>query len=262
MPASDTGTPFGLRADGTPRKRPGWAPNDPRRRRPEPDNITDSNASSDAPPGVPPSLEELKAIRTKPTEDRPPGRPKGGPRLVTKPAVEQDIPPFRAGPIAKGMNRLYTKAGKFLRVIDPQIGGVLVAMTRKESDDDTTVGEAWEELAKTNPRVRVFLLKLIERGALGTLIAVHAPLILAILMKDRIRRFIPFARIIEAMTSDDDTEFDTDGQAPPAPGMPFGLRPEDVQQMMSTFDTGLLAGMMQNMNPNGANPARTETVQP
>lgn len=175
------------------------------------------------PPGESPSLEDLKTVkRDKPAEDRPPGKVKKT-RSGKKIFDESTLPPFRPGPIAKGMNKLYARTGKFVRVMDFDIGTAIIMATQKESDDDITVGEAWEEVAKTNPRIRAFLLKMITGGAWSQLIMAHAPIFLAIMMKDGIKKHIPFMKLIEAMLSPDE-----ETGAPP--DMFGGMTPEDVQQ--------------------------------
>jgi len=195
-------------------------------------------------PGRPrksPSLDELKTQKDPAAEagdgggrtaDRPPSasrRMRRSRRDAETPAeTEKPVPQFRQGVIAKGINRLYRKGGKIVRVMDPEIGQALIEITRKEDDEDVTVGEAWEELARTNPRIRGFLLRLIAGGAWGQLFAVHGPILLAILMKDAIRKRLPFMKLIEAFLADD-TE---DGA--PAAGTPFeGMTMPDMQSMMA-----------------------------
>lgn len=174
-----------------------------------------------------------------------------------KPKEAPDVPPFRAGPIAKGMNGLYAKAGKIIRVMDPEVGTAIIACTRKESDDDVTVGEAWEELAKTNPRIRAFLLKLITGGAWTQLFMAHAPIFLAFVMKPAVAKHIPFAGLVDAVLSDDDGTPSTEAEAM------GGLRPEDVEQMAGFANQmaaqmgmgGLdLGAMMRGMNGGGRAP--------
>ncbi len=193
------------------------------------------------PSGTSPSLDDLKANagdKAKPEDDRAPGKTKGRGRGRTKPRPKADVPPFRAGPIAAGMNKLYARTGKIVQVLDPDIGGAIIAVTRKESDDDVTVGEAWEELAKTNPRIRAFLLQMIQGGAWGQLIMAHAPILLAVIMKDGIRKHIPFMKLIEAMLSDDDAT----GETSPISTAMGGMTEADVQRAM-----GFAQGLMEQM---------------
>lgn len=201
-----------------------------------------------SPRSVPPSVDELKDTTPGASgdEDRAPGAsakvPKGHRTKARKEPV--DVPPFRAGPIATGMNKLYARTGKILRVMDPDIGNAVLASTRKESDDDVTVGEAWEELARVNPRIRATLLKMIQGGAWGQLMMAHAPIIMAILMKDAVRRRIPMFKLVSAL-------FDQDSDGTSA-GSDFtgGMNQDDMNQAMA-MAADLVGQMM-----NGGSPSR------
>jgi len=214
------------------------------------------------PPGVSPPLDDLKADKkAKKTPDRAPGKTRGKAGRFTKrdKPAEEPLPPFREGPIAKGVNKLYAKAGKIVRVMDSDIGTAILAATRKESEDDVTVGEAWEEVARTNPRIRRFLLKVIEGGAWGQLVWAHAPILLAIVMKESIAKHIPFMKLVEALLADTDTGEPTDLSA--AVG---GLTPEDAQQMMDAAlaQMGPMMASMMGMGraPNGGAPRQPVVV--
>ena len=175
--------------------------------------------SADGPPGDRAPAALRGRSRRRASRDAGPDRP--------APPVPQK---FRAeGAIAKGVNQLYRKTGKLVRVMDPDIGQALIDITRAEDPEDVTVGDAWEDLARTNPRVKAFLLKMLAGGAWSGLVAVHAPVFMALLMKDSIRKRIPFARLAMAMVDDEGEP----GEAPAA-GTPFdGLRPEDMAAMMA-----------------------------
>lgn len=192
-----------------------------------------------------PSLEELKAEREAAAASAPAGSgpppgdraPAGGrmrrqkPTQGAKPEPGKPVVQFREGVIAKGMNKTYRKAGKMIRVADRDIGQAFIDITKKEDDDDVTVGEAWEELARANPRIRAFLMRMIAGGAAGQVFMCHAPILLAVLMKDRIRKHIPFMGLMEAFLTAD-TEDGGDGTAP-AEGTPLeGLGLPDMNQMM------------------------------
>jgi hypothetical protein len=208
----------------------------------------------------PPSVEELKAAQdgspeepsgprnSPPAEDRAPdekgkhGRPG---------VVEDPVTPYVPGVIARGMNRLYKRAGKIVKAFDPAVGAALIEVTRKDDDDDLTVGEAWEELAKTNPRIRRFLMRLITGGAYGQLLMAHAPVLLAIMMKPAVLRHIPFARLIEALAADDEDQADEEPGSSPGQGLLNGLEAADLQQM-----AGFAQGLMANFGSRaGASPA-------
>lgn len=195
-----------------------------------------------APPAATKSLDELKAAGPiQRGQDRAPSG-KGAPATsAAKDDEPAPLPPFRAGPIAKGMNKLYRRAGKIVKAMDRDIGIAIIEATKKEAEDDVTVGEAWEEIAKTNPRIRRVLLKMVEGGAWMQLFWAHAPIFLAILMKEQIAKHIPFAKIISAVSSLDDEDEETDEPSSPRGGgsLPFGLKPDDVNQMMTMFGPAL-----------------------
>lgn len=162
-----------------------------------------------------------------PPADRAPDEKRA--RLSTRKAKadkpDAPVPQYRAGVIAKGMNKLYARVGKIVRVGDREIGQAIIDATRKESDDDVTVGEAWEELAKTNPRIRKFLLKLIAGGAWGQLVMAHMPILLAVVMKPAVLRLIPFSRVIASLAEPDEDTPEGEG------GLPGGMTVADAGQM-------------------------------
>lgn len=252
--APDAQAPYGYVIDPTtqerrPRLRPG------RRRK----GATDAMPVNSTPP-----IDQLRDAGTVDGgKDRPPGAPtrKTGPRPKGAKPEPVDVAPFRAGPIAKGVNRLYRRAGRIVRVIDPAVGQAIIASTRKdpddEEDDTTTVGEAWEEIARTNPRIRALLLRIVAKGAWGQLVAAHLPILLAILLKESILRWIPFHRLIQAMLVDDDDD-QADGVPSDLSVMLGGINPADVQQMMAQF--GAMAGMFVPPAPTGGNPVRSPVV--
>lgn len=208
-----------------------------------------AEAAADAP-----DPEQLAPIdRTAP--DREPGaqprrrvgRRRGRPAADTKPPA--DIPPFRAGPIAKGMNRLYAKAGRLVKVMGkPAFGDVIISITRKESDDDETVGEAWEALAQVSPVWRARLLKLVTGGAAGRVLLAHLPIVMALLMLEPVQRRMPFGRIVDAVFGDDE---------PTATPADTGEQP-DFEQMMAMATEMMGPLMMQraaNAGPRMPAPA-------
>ena len=154
------------------------------------------------------------------------------------------------------MNKLYRRIGKFVRVMDHDIGSAIIASTQKDDEEDTTVGEAWEEIARTNPRIRAALLKAVSGGAYTSLFMAHAPIFLAILMKEGIRKRIPFGKIIGALLDSDD-----DGDSSGVSDALGGLQHGDVEQMMAAAQ-----GMMEQMGmqvpqmPRGAPGPRPPTA--
>lgn len=193
------------------------------------------------PAGQTPTLETLKDLGGLPAaaDDVAPGtaRSKGKARSKSKtrppraPRAAAPLPPFREGVIAKGMNKLYKKAGRLLRLWDRDIGSAVIATTKPSDDDedgDITVGEAWENLAKTNPRIRALLLSLMKGGAYTDLFTAHLPILLAVLMRDGIRQRIKFLPLVEAFLVDDDDTQQPSGLAQ----MMGGITPQDMAQMM------------------------------
>lgn len=200
-----------------------------------------------APPGKSPALEELQALGslTEASEDTAPGAPAKERRKSSAPA---SLPPFRAGVISKGVNKLYRKAGRVIRMFDYDIGTAVIACTRVTVDEDdgepdgTTVGDAWEELAKTNPRIRAFILNALQGGAMWAVFTAHLPILMAIAMKDGIRQRIPLLDLATTLLVDDDD----DGQEEAVPSglsqMMGGINPDDMAQMMA-----MAQGLMGNM---------------
>lgn len=187
-----------------------------------------------------PSIEQLTPI-DRPQEDRAPERSKARKKAQEKEQKpETPAPPFRAGPIAKGMNGLYRKAGKIIRSFDPEIGKAVIACTRKEDEDDVTVGEAWEELARVNPRIRAFLMKLLTGGAWTQIFVAHLPIFMAIIMKDSIRKHIPLMGLVGSFLNDEDDEPDeTQGGLD---GLLSGMTQDDMNQAMA-FASQMMGGM-------------------
>ena len=111
----------------------------------------------------------------------------------------------------------------------------IIECTRPDPEDPdfVTVGQAWEELAKTQPGIRTWLLKAIAGGAWGDLVMAHAPIAVAIVMKPAIMRLIPFWKIAESMMEDDDEDQDdaAEGGAPRRERGPGGLDIEDIRTM-------------------------------
>lgn len=185
------------------------------------------------PTGTTPALEELQALGALPeaSEDAAPGAPPKGKR---KSARTEALPPFRAGVIAKGINKLYRRAGRIIRLFDNDIGVAVIATTQADPDDDdpTTVGDAWENLARTNPRIRAFLLKLVTGGAWSAVFEAHLPILLAIVMKDGIRSRLPLMGLMESFLTDEPDGDDGEPQPSGLAQMMGGISPDDMAQMI------------------------------
>lgn len=257
--APDENAPHGYLIDKDGTKRPKMRPGRQRK-----------DAPAKAPVGQSPSLDELKAMKDasapkaaakedvapQPRQVKSAGKSlkDGMAKMTAAPAT-----PFRAGPIAKGVNRIYKKAGKIIGIWDRQVGKALILCTQKDDEDDTSVGEAWEELARVNPRIRGFLERLIQGGAWTALFYAHVPFLLAIMMKDSIQSRIPLARVVTSFMADQDDEDQGDEDGPGLPGPLAGLmgdlQPGDMAQMMQMAQ-GMMQGLAQQMPRQPEAPAR------
>lgn len=208
---ADGDAPYGWTRDrgtGTlrPRKRPG---------RPR----TQANAEE---------LAAAPAVEREP--DRPPAAPQGRSRRrgTIHDAPAPAMP--KGGIIAAGVDKLYRRAGKLLRALDHDIGQALIECTRAEllDEGELTVGQAWEQLAKSNPRIRAFLLRAIAGGAWGDLIMAHAPVGIALVMKPAVQRLIPWGRIVESMAEPDEDTPEGEG------GLPGGMTAADFEELKAT----------------------------
>lgn len=242
--------PFGWMDDPAtgerrPRKRPG--------RRPK---------GAQPPTGDSPALQDLQNLGSLPEtgEDVAPGAPRRrrSRNRTRKPAPE--LPPFRAGVITKGVNGLYRKAGRLARLMHYDIGTAIIATTHPQDEDGLTVGEAWENIAKTNPRIRAFWLRLIAGGAMGDLFMAHLPIFMAVMMVEGIRERLPIMKLAEAVLVDDTQ----DPGGTPMPSdlsqMMGGINPADMAQMMNMAQ-GMMNGVVNDMQ-RAPNVPREPTVEP
>ncbi len=148
---------------------------------------------------------------------------------------------YRAeGSIAKGVNQLYRQAGKLIRAFDRDVGQALIDITRAESDDDVTVGDAWEAYARAHPRVRAFLIRVLAGSSSAELFRAHLPVLAAIVMKQAIRERIPLGRLFMAFADDDEPSGPSPGAGSPAGHEPAmgpdgfsGLTQEDIAGAMA-----------------------------
>lgn len=229
-PVSDAGeAPYGWTPDGAGGMRPKKSPGRPRKS----PSLDDLKARREAePPGAPDSPSGAG--------DRPPAALKGRRRRAGSPREEpRPAPPVPQayryeGGLAKGINRLYRKAGKIAIAlgVEPE-GRALVEMTRVEDADDITVGDAWEQLCRTNPRVRAIWLRLLAGSAAGQVFMAHLPVLIAFLMRDGVRQRVPFGRLIAAMSQGEE-EGASPGEGEGEPGTPFGApSSQDMAAMMA-----------------------------
>lgn len=216
----------------------------------------------------PPSLEELKGIPApdspdssegegekggsgspglEPPADRAPDESRRRGRRARSSVSRDVVPPYKAGVITTGVNKLYRKAGKIIRAMDHDIGTAVIESARNTADDgtDDSVGAAWDELAKTNPRIRKFLLKCVAGGAWGQLVMAHGPIAMAIVMKPAILRLIPFQGLIASLAEPDEDTPQGEG------GLPGGMTAADAQQM-ADLAAHQMARMGMNVPPEVA----------
>lgn len=144
-------------------------------------------------PKHPPGAEELSAREpVAPEADAPPPDHPHGRRRTRARTDDTPAPPMpRGGVIAREVNRMYRRAGKIVRAMDEDIGQAIIECTRPEQvepgeEPNPTVGEAWENLCKTNPRIRRWILQIISKGAWTELLLAHAPIGMALFMKPAI----------------------------------------------------------------------------
>lgn len=173
----------------------------------------------------PPGPDEVAAAAPIPPREDAPPPPRTGRKRRSPPPTDESVPMPKGGVIARGVDRLYRRAGRMIRILDDELGLAVIECSRPDPDDADapTAGQAWEALAKDNPRVRAWLLGLLKGGTWQDLIMVHAPIALALLTRDWVRRLIPGAvleRAAETMLVPDDEDATEDS-----------LRPEDVEDM-------------------------------
>lgn len=198
-PATEPGeAPYGLTVDRqTGTLRPKMKPGRPRK----PATADELRAAGPPPPAVP---------------DDPPGKVS----LRKRQAPADDLPMPKGGVIAAGVNKLYRRAGKIVRAMDHDIGTAIIECA--QDGDPDSVGVAWENLAKTNPKIRAWLVKAVAGGLWGDLVMAHAPIGMAIVMKPAIAKRIPFRKIALSLAEPDEDSPDGDFG---------GLGEADLEQM-------------------------------
>jgi hypothetical protein len=139
-----------------------------------------------AEPGCSATFERTHHFQTKCPEHRPApkGKARSGRGPGRPPKARRDTPPagVTATPSTAGDLRLirsnlqgfYVQAGLLASVAGKDaIGRALVGQSEPCAD-------AWVELAKTNPTVRRALLQMTKVSAVGVLVSVHVPIIMAV----------------------------------------------------------------------------------
>jgi hypothetical protein len=94
---------------------------------------------------------------------------------VTASTKEPEVPQLPKGAVRDAVSQLHVFAGMGLSAAGKvETGGALI----KEAD---TIGEAWEDLAKTNPAVRRAMLALMTTSAWGGLAVAYMPVAMAVM---------------------------------------------------------------------------------
>jgi hypothetical protein len=218
--------PYGFKADGTPKKAAGRP-----RRSPSVDELKAPDPVEAPPPGAGEGGADDQPSTAPPSDRAPDEGKRTRVRGSRKGNVSREtVPAYKPGIVTSGVNRLYRRAGKIVRAMDSDIGTAILESARNTADagePDDSVGAAWDELCKTNPRIRKFVLRCIAGGAWGQLVMAHAPILMAVLMKPAILKLIPFNKLITSMAEPDE---DT---APGEGGLPGGMTADDANQMAS-----------------------------
>jgi hypothetical protein len=111
---------------------------------------------------------------------------------VKTPKPRKPTPPMPKSGIAQGIANMYTGLGLGIGMVDPHCGMVIV-------ENSETCAQAWEELAKKNPKVRRALLMLLETSDVTKIVIAHAPIMMALAT-----HHVPF---VQTMVADTGTKF-------------------------------------------------------
>src|SRR3546814_416887 len=96
-------------------------------------------------------------------------------RKEKKAKVRRPTPPMPRKGLAGPLTNMDTGLGMTVSMIDKQCGMAIV-----ESAEDCA--QAWEDLAKTNPKVRRALLMLLETSDVTKIVIAHAPIMMAVMV--------------------------------------------------------------------------------
>ena len=88
---------------------------------------------------------------------------------------EKVIPKPRKGALVEPLSNMYGSIGLLLMPFDPNCASAVVANAQ-------ACAESLDQLAQTNPAARKVLIALTQTSSWGTVIAAHAPILLAIAM--------------------------------------------------------------------------------
>lgn len=104
-----------------------------------------------------------------------------------------------------GLEKMYANIGTMAYLADPMIGTVILQQAEQ-------CATSLDELAKTNPKVKKALMRMMESSSYGTVIAAHLPIAIAIATK-----YVPeLRRNYEGTVGVDDQQMTTE-DIPPWP---------------------------------------------
>lgn len=147
---------------------------------PDPSNESNDSTSFDfssldpeivpeSPAHTPPNHKANGTGKSKWWQSKPKGEKK------TRAKAVKAMPPVPRGGLKPALENLYVGLGMSLMPFDPHCAGVVL-------ENAGSCAAAMDELAKTNPAVRRVLLRLVATSAIGTVIAAHAPILMAVAM--------------------------------------------------------------------------------
>lgn len=116
-----------------------------------------------------------------------------------KAKVRRPTPPMPRKGLAGPLTNMYTGLGMTVSMIDKQCGMAIV-----ESAEDCA--QAWEDLAKTNPKVRRALLMLLETSDVTKIVIAHAPIMMAVMVHHMPLVREQQMRLIEVFANSGNTE--------------------------------------------------------
>lgn len=139
---------------------------------------------NDSEDSIPFDFSKLTAETTEPLADHTVPDPNADkkPWWKTKPKGEKKarkepkaVPPMPRGGLKGALENMYVGMGLALMPFDAHCASVIM-------ENAEACAKSMDELAKTNPAVRRVLLRLVATTAIGTVIAAHAPILMALAM--------------------------------------------------------------------------------
>lgn len=111
--------------------------------------------------------------------EMPPDAPTIKPQAFTE-RTDFDAPKVDSKPsntmLRKGLEKMYANMGTMIFIVDPMVGTTIL-------NQSAACAASLDELAKTNPKVRAALMRMMETNAYGAVLAAHLPIAVAIATK-------------------------------------------------------------------------------